>query len=473
MNNKVYDVAIIGSGPSGIAAALELSKYNINILLIDNNERVGGQIYRASPPEFKSDESVEEMQIQKDLEEKIKKSNIVYKPNHTVWQISENFRIDGFTESEAFVWRANKIIVATGTTERIVPFSGWTNPGVIGLAATTIILKSQQTIPGKKIIIAGCGPLLLVVAYYTLKLGGKIEAIIDTNSKWTWLKNFIFLFSNIPLFIKGFKWILKILLCRIPIYSNCTVTSAENNNDFLNVEIKNLNNIENSKSIKLQCDTLCVGHGLIPSTDFSRLMNAHHKFDKYLGGWIPEVNKYFETSVPNFYQIGDASGVLGAMPAYEKGKIAAISIIHKMNLLSDYELDQQYKILSKKLKRLKIFGEAISKISFPNDLLYKQILPETIVCRCEDITRKDIENSANNGAHDLNQLKTWTRCGMGPCQGRTCHYATSLVLAKCTNKNIEDLGYWTGRAPVRPIPFYAAAGDFTYEEITKIESTPI
>ena len=150
MNNKVYDVAIIGSGPSGIAAALELSKYNINILLIDNNERVGGQIYRASPPEFKSDESVEEMQIQKDLEEKIKKSNIVYKPNHTVWQISENFRIDGFTESEAFIWRANKIIVATGTTERIVPFSGWTNPGVIGLAATTIILKSQQTIPGKR-----------------------------------------------------------------------------------------------------------------------------------------------------------------------------------------------------------------------------------------------------------------------------------------------------------------------------------
>jgi thioredoxin reductase len=109
MNNKVYDVAIIGSGPSGIAAALELSKYNINILLIDNNERVGGQIYRASPPEFKSDESVEEMQIQKDLEEKIKKSNIVYKPNHTVWQISENFRIDGFTKLTFSIFASSSV----------------------------------------------------------------------------------------------------------------------------------------------------------------------------------------------------------------------------------------------------------------------------------------------------------------------------------------------------------------------------
>ncbi len=473
MSNQFYDVAIIGSGPSGIAAALELSNHNLKILLIDNNERVGGQIYRASPSEFKPDESIEETRIQQQFEVQIKNSNIDYKPNHTVWQISEQFRIDAFNENETLVWFAKKIIVATGTTERIVPFDGWTNPGVIGLAASTIILKSQQSLPGKKIIVAGCGPLLLVVAYYTLKLGGKIEAIIDTNSKWKWFKNFFYLLSNVKLFTNGIKWIVKILLSKIPIYSNYSVTKASPSHAGMDIEIKKIDNLKSGQTITLNCDTLCIGHGLIPSTDFSRLVNAKHIFDQTKGGWIPVVNSFYETSVENFYQIGDASGVLGAMPAYEKGTIAALSILNKLGLLNEESFNNKSKKVLQKLNKYEIFGKAIASISFPPNQLINQINDKTIICRCEDITKAEIENAVKHGAKDLNQLKTWTRCGMGPCQGRTCNYAASIVMSESLQQKIEKMGYWTGRAPVRPIPFDVAVGNFEYDQITKIESAPL
>ena len=103
----------------------------------------------------------------------------------------------------------------------------------------------------------------------------------------------------------------------------------------------------------------------------------------------------------------------------------------------------------------------------------ENINDDTILCRCEDITKKDIKNAVSNGAKNLNQIKSWTRFGMGPCQGRTCQYSVAKIASEHLRCNIEDLGYLTGRTPLRPFPLDKAIGDFEYEEITKVEAAPL
>ena len=97
----------------------------------------------------------------------------------------------------------------------------------------------------------------------------------------------------------------------------------------------------------------------------------------------------------------------------------------------------------------------------------------TVICRCEDITKKDIIHAVENGARNLNQIKSWTRFGMGPCQGRTCQYSVAKVASEQLRCNVKDLGYLTGRTPLRPFPLDKAIGDYEYEEITKVEAAPL
>ena len=168
---KEYDVIIIGAGPSGVKSALTCSKKGLKVLIIDSNGNSGGQIYRAPPKSYikKSEKTLEENLIQLKFSEDLTKNNIDTAYNHTVWQVSPGFKIDAFNENGTIQWNTKNLIVATGTYEKIIPFDGWTTPGVIGLAACTILLKAHQTIPGNKMVLAGNGPLLISVAYYILK----------------------------------------------------------------------------------------------------------------------------------------------------------------------------------------------------------------------------------------------------------------------------------------------------------------
>ena len=476
MNNlekiKEFDVAIIGAGPSGVAAAIKLAKSNLTILLIDSNEQVGGQIYKATPKEIAKKILIKEHDIQLNFQNEIfKYKNLNYQPNFTVWQISENFRIDAFSNDTTKTWYAKKIIVANGTHERVIPFKGWTEPGVIGLAASTIVFKSQQILPGKKIILAGSGPLLLASANYALKLGAEIIGIIDLKSKIEWIKILPNLFYNKKLMLDGFLWLTKIILKKIPIYSSSIIQSANRiNSDTLEIQVSHLTS---KKITNLQSNILCVGYGLIPQIDFSKLLNAKHIYNQDLGGWIPELTPYYETSVKDFYQVGDASGIMGAIPAYTKGNIAALKILFDLNKVGGEDFEKQTKTYFNQINQYKVFAKGIATISNPSSDLYELIDPSEVICRCEDVTKKEIIDATNLGAKNINQLKSWTRCGMGPCQGRTCGETASHIMARTAKIQTEDTGYLTGRAPVRPVPLHLAVGEYDYDKITKIEAAPL
>ena len=165
--------------------------------------------------------------------------------------------------------------------------------------------------------------------------------------------------------------------------------------------------------------------------------------------------------------------VFGAIAAEEKGELAAISILKELNLIDEKESQNDKDKIIKKLKRYEIFAKGIAKLNATPDSLIENINDDTVVCRCEDITKKDIIHAVENGAKNLNQIKSWTRFGMGPCQGRTCQYAAAKLASRHLKSKVEDLNYLTGRTPLRPFPLDKAIGDFEYEEITKVEAAPL
>ena len=218
------------------------------------------------------------------------------------------------------------------------------------MAACTILLKAHQTIPGNKIILAGNGPLLVSVGYYVLKFGGKVDAIVDTSSKFEWIKSVISLIFNPKNFIQGISWISKVIFSILTIYSKTLLKKVDKTENGISVTIEN---IKNKKIKELKSEVLAVGHGLIPSTDISRLLKVNHLYNELKGGWTPKLDEHFKSSMKGFYIVGDGSGISGAIAAEEKGELAAISILKELNLIDEKEFQNDKDKIIKKLKDMK------------------------------------------------------------------------------------------------------------------------
>ena len=212
---------------------------------------------------------------------------------------------------------------------------------------------------------------------------------------------------------------------------------------------------------------------MIPNTDITRLLRAEHIYNEQKGGWIAKVDRFLRTSVNGVYLAGDGAGISGAVAAIDKGFLASNALLYDKKIISKKEFDEStYKIL-KQLDKYEIFAKAISKLNSIPKKLIKNIDKDTIICRCEDVTKNEILRAVDQGARNINQIKSWTRFGMGPCQGRTCQYAVTKIVAEYLNYEIKDLGYLTGRSPIRPVPLDRVIGDFDYEKITKVEAAPL
>ena len=467
-----FDVIVIGAGPSGVAASVSAAKNGAKVLIIDSNINTGGQVYKPPPESFTkiSNKINKEINLQIKQKELLKKSNVKIALNHSVWQITENFKIFAINNESTFIeWQCKILIVATGTYERIIPFPGWTNPGIIGLAATTTLLKSHRILPGKKTLIAGCGPLLAVVASGIIKSGGSVVAIIDNNKSTNWLTSIYPMLSNLWALLDGLKWLKDILLNFIPIYFNSSISNVTLKNGEYLISIKNN---KNKKITKIKADSVCVGYGLIPSIDILKSIGAQIYFNNKLSSWIPVLDRYYQTTINNLYSVGDGTGIDGAVPAYEKGLIAGNAASLKLNIINENQFNLVTKNIFKKLKRYQKFGQCMARLMTPNNDILDNLTEETVICRCEDVTLKEINDSIKIGAKDINQLKSWTRCGMGPCQGRTCEDTISRIMSKYSG-NREAVGVLTRRFPLKPINMESAVGKFDYEDIVHVEKAPL
>jgi NADPH-dependent 2,4-dienoyl-CoA reductase/sulfur reductase-like enzyme len=476
---NIVDLLVIGAGPAGVAAAIAAQECGLTVLLVDENPQAGGQVYKALPTGFtrsRGSSVSKEARLGDQLRESLIRTEIDCCFGHKVWNVGSSLRVDLLGPQGVSTWQPRALLVATGTTERVVPFTGWTTPGVIGLAAATLLLKSQNILPGRRTVVAGAGPLLLAVANAILKAGGEVTALVDLASRGEWLRTLPSLVGRPVLMWDGLSWQARLRWAGVPIYYRHGVRSVTQlGSGGLCVRVGQVDDRGmplQGVEIDIEADTLAVGHGLVPSTDISRLLRARHKYVPQQGGWIAESDEGGRTSVPGLYVAGDGASIAGAAAAGLQGKLVALACAVDLGFVKEDQIKREKSELQSQWHKSARFGKAMAGLMAMRSGAVAGIEPDTIVCRCEDVTRAEIDAAAREGARDINQLKAWTRCGMGPCQGRTCGDVAGSLLAQHVGAR-QDVGYFTGRAPLRPISLAEVAGEYTYADIPIPKAAPL
>lgn len=462
------DVAVIGAGPAGSWAAIEAARAGLHVILLDRAADAGGQVYRA--PAIAPLHADADLRRGQRLRRALASAPVEFRPGRAVWSVEPGFRIHALGPSGPETIEAAKLVAATGAYERVVPFPGWTLPGVIGLAGATVLLKANAMSPGRRVVVAGCGPLLVAVAAKLAAAGIEVAAVVDLASRAEWLAALPSLSRRPTLLSQGLRWTVALARRRIPVLFRHTILEAEGDGALGRVRIGSVDadGKPDARSERwVDCDALAVGHGLSPSSDIPRLLHAAHEFDPVSRSWIPTLDPASRTSIPGLYAVGDGAGIHGALPAALAGRIAG-----RAAAMDCGRAVRGLRRLQHAHRRATRFADAVSRLNRFRPGMLDAMPAETVVCRCEDVTRAEIEAAVAAGARELNQLKSFTRCGMGPCQGRSCGEAAAELLAQHVGSRVAA-GRWTMRPPLHPVPLEALLGAFSYDDIPVPRPAPL
>jgi len=351
---KQFEIIIVGAGPAGIAAAKAASKTGASVLVIDDNHSAGGQIWRGSDIELPCEFLAGARVIDGDASRR---------------QITVE-------KSGVFKLSYKKLILCTGARELFLPFPGWTLPNVFGVGGLQALAKSGLSVQGKRIVVAGSGPLLLAVAAY-LQDHGAVVPVIAEQASWTSLARFGLSLLRHPAKIKQ-ALALKRSVRYVP---NSWVTKASG--------IEKLETVTFQDGREEQCDYLAIAYGFVPNTELAQLMGCR------LNGAFVAVDEQQQTSVPGVYCAGEPTGLGGVDESLLEGEIAVIG--------------------NRDRSKTTHFSQALNNAFTLRPELKKLAASDTIVCRCEDVTLGRLQE-----ARSWREAKLHFRCGMGPCQGRIC-----------------------------------------------------
>ena len=465
------DFAIIGGGPGGIAAAVEAARAGVNVTLLDENEQPGGQVFRqfetgfrvadahALGPDFQEGQSL--LHEFNSMQDKIR-----YLNNTLVWGIFSDHTLALARNGTSSSLRFKHLLVATGAYDRPVPFPGWTLPGVLTAGGAQKLVKSERVLPGQNILLAGTGPLQLVLADQILKAGGKIAAILEAgNFTKNWLPGLKAIWGNWDFLKEGLRYLRSIQKAGVPLLRNHIILEARGDGQIEEAVIAKVDENWRPKHNtvrNIEVDTICLGYGLVSSTELTMLAECKHQYDLRLGGYFPLRKANMETSVPGIYAVGDGAGVAGRKAAIEEGCIAGISVASALGYVPHVNAGEQIKPHRKKLNKISRFRKILDDISLPRKGLYELATDDTIICRCEEVTLTQLKAALVDDTIQIKDFKRITRMGMGPCEGRMCGPAVIEMLRHRLNVPVEDVGCLNPRPSIKPVALgVLAAGSTT------------
>jgi NADPH-dependent 2,4-dienoyl-CoA reductase/sulfur reductase-like enzyme len=389
----LHDVVIVGAGPAGLAAAWRAAQQKLRVAVVDDNPSPGGQIWRGEQTKPGLTEGQGWLQ-------RIQSANIRLIPQARIFQQPEPRILLAETTAGTIELRYNNLVLATGARERFLPFPGWTLPNVIGAGGLQALVKTGLGISGKKIVIAGSGPLLLAVAAYLRERGANVLLIAEQASRSRLLKFGLALLNERSRRRQVIE--LRRRLNSIRYLTGCWPVAAHGVEKLTSVTLQ-----RGGKRWQVECDYLACGFHLVPNLELAELLGC-----KIENGAV-SVDEFQQTSVPHVYAAGETTGIGGLDPSLIEGEIAGLSLADKRD-----KAKQLFSVRAKQQGFARILNETFAVRDEVRDL----VTSETIVCRCEDVSFGRLRT------HDSwRSAKLQTRCGMGPCQGRVCGPAVEFL----------------------------------------------
>jgi len=449
------DLLVVGAGPAGLAAATVAAQQGVDTVLLDEQPAPGGQIYRAITTTPLRDRKVlgEDYWQGESLLAPFLTSGARHIPDATVWAVSaakhppdDGFEVAYSVNGQARLLSAHHLLLATGAQERPFPIPGWTLPGVITAGAAQILLKSAGLVPTGPTVLAGCGPLLYLLAWQYLNVGVKIDALLDTTP----LENLSRALPHTLDFLrssylgKGLK-LLHAVKAAVPIVKRVNTLQAQGSDTLTGVRYT-----AGGQARTLPARQLLLHQGVVPNVHLSRAVGAEHVWNEALDCWVPKVDAWGATSVPGISIAGDGAGIAGALAAEHYGRLAALGATLSLGRISVAQRDHQARGHRERLA-VALRGRAFLDALYKTAPQFRRPGGDTMVCRCEEVTAAQVRETIKLGCSGPNQLKSFLRCGMGPCQGRFCGLTVAEIIAEERNVPVSEVGYYRLRFPVKPL----------------------
>ena len=401
---KRYDLIVIGAGPAGLSAATEAAKHGLHPLVLDENEKPGGQLFKQIHKFFGSKEhkaKIRGFKIGEELLAEAEKYGVEVMLNATVIGLYPEKEITVRIGDEVKHMKGDAILVATGASENMVTFPGWTLPGVIGAGAAQTMMNLHHIKAGEKILMLGTGNVGLVVSFQLMQAGCEVVALVDAAPRGG-----------------GYGvHAAKVARLGVPFYLSHTIVKAEGEDRVTGVTIaevdKNFQFIEGTEK-HFDVDTICMAVGLSPMSQL--LKQAGCEMNDTPGGYVPVCDILGATSVPGIYAAGDVSGIEEASSAMIEGRISGAVISEYLGYMTKEERE-------KAIAEDPDYGE--------------------VICRCEKVTKAEILKAIHNplGVHTMTGIKYRTRSMMGRCQGGYCQMRIEKMIEDELGVKDTDIRY--------------------------------
>ncbi|MGB0466720.1 MAG: FAD-dependent oxidoreductase [Pontibacterium sp.] len=447
MSNS-YDIAIIGAGPAGMSAAITATKAGASVVVLDDKARPGGQIYRNvsnSPLQDPSALGIDYLKG-KNLVDAFEQCPAEKFYKASVWHVGDNGEVLFSQNETTNSLTARELILTCGAMERPFPIPGWHLPGVMSAGSAQVMLKSDGLVRDDAIFV-GTGPLLYLIVTQYLRLGVRVKALVDTTPQAGYLnamREFTSALSQPAMIGKGLALLNEIRRSGTPVYRFAHDLKIEGDQ-----HATGLSFTAGGKAQQLSAEHIFLHQGVIPNLNMTRSLGLEHSWSEQQLCWKPELDAWGQSSVDTIAVAGDVSGIVGADGAERMGQLAALQRLNRLGIITESERDKQATAARKQLKQLNHFRRFIDRLYRPQDDQRLPTQADTVICRCEEKTLAQLREGFDQGACDPNELKSLTRCGMGPCQGRQCGHTVSELLAKWRNEPVADVGYYRLRSPMR------------------------
>lgn len=462
---ETTDILVVGAGAAGLSAAALASRSGVQVTILDENARPGGQYYRQSrllgdlPPAIVGPSQAAGRALIGEID-----------PAHgriccdvAVWGADGPKTLLYTQQGRTGRITAKAIILATGAHERVVPFPGWTLPGVMTAGAAQTLLKSQAILPGSSIVIAGTGPFLYPVATQLAAAGAQIKAIYEISHSRFWPLRAPQPQRHLSLYREAMGYLLQMRRLGLSVNFGHTVVEGHGDASLREVTIAQMDKdmVERPGTRRrVRADTLLTSFGFLPNLQIARLLGCDLRWDETQQGHFASCDERGQSSIPGIYVAGEIAGIGGHRVARAEGMLAAYSAIEDLGA-SDLGWAKGARRAARRSQRAnRRFSDHMLKTFALKPQLFDIATRDTLICRCESVAREEIDHFARLWGGSPRAVKQCTRAGMGRCQGRICAHA----IGRIARRHVPDADFSpaadTARMPVKPL----ALSDFIADE---------
>lgn len=443
LSRMTVDVAVVGAGPAGIAAAVSAAEVGASVAVIDRYPAVGGQIWKRAfdatpdsqpadaPPDSQPADATPDSQPAdaRGWTARLASSGAHLLLDTAVWGVRDGHTLlTEHADGTPGAVRAAAIVLATGAHDRPVAFPGWTLPGVMTAGAAQTLVKAQRTLPGRRVLLAGAGPFLLPVAAGLTAAGADVVAVAEATRRRRWAGAGPRMLLH-PRHLAEYATY-RAKLRTVPFLWGHVLVRADGDDRVQRATLARADAAWRpvpGTERSFEVDALCTAYGFLPALELGRALGCE------LDGDALAHDAEMRTSIPHVFVAGEAAGVGGAQLALTEGEVAG-------RQAAGADVPAR---LASRCRRATHFARVLDDLFRPGPGLAELPDSGTVLCRCEDVTAATIDQAVADGAGSLAAVKVATRCGQGPCQGRMCE---RIVAAR-----VPSPGRYSSRAPVRPV----------------------